>query len=77
MKELLNGLMLEGYSTVPPSTPYYGHPLIYKYDPDKAKARSRLPAVQVDLGELHLRLGLDAAAANERAGEVADGCRWL
>ena len=38
MKELLNGLMLEGYSTVPPSTPYYGHPLIYKYDPDKAKA---------------------------------------
>ncbi len=23
---------------MPPSTPYYGHPLIYKYDPDKAKA---------------------------------------
>ena len=38
MKELLNGLMLEGYATVPPSTPYYGHPMIYKYDPDKAKA---------------------------------------
>jgi ABC-type transport system substrate-binding protein len=38
MKDLLNGLMLEGYSTVPPSTPYYGHPAIYKYDPDKAKA---------------------------------------
>ena len=38
MKELLNGLMLEGYSTVPPSTPYYGHPLLYKYDPDKATA---------------------------------------
>jgi peptide/nickel transport system substrate-binding protein len=38
MKELLNGLMLEGYSTVPPSTPYYGHPLLYKYDPDEAKA---------------------------------------
>jgi ABC-type transport system substrate-binding protein len=38
MKELLNGLMLEGYSTVPPSTPYYGHPLLYKHDPDKAKA---------------------------------------
>jgi ABC-type transport system substrate-binding protein len=38
MKELLNGLMLEGYSTVPPSTPYYGDPLLYKYDPDKAKA---------------------------------------
>src|SRR3954468_2550392 len=38
MKELLNGLMLEGYSTVPPSTPYYGQPLLYKYDPDRAKA---------------------------------------
>jgi ABC-type transport system substrate-binding protein len=38
MTELLNGLMLEEYSTLPPSTPYYGHPLLYKYDPDKAKA---------------------------------------
>ncbi|WP_428489601.1 ABC transporter substrate-binding protein [Rhodopila sp.] len=38
MKELLNGLMLEGFSTVPPSTPYYGHPKLYKYDPAKAKA---------------------------------------
>ncbi len=38
MKDLLNGLMLEGYSSVPPSTAYYGHPKQYKYDPDKAKA---------------------------------------
>ena len=38
MKELLNGLMLEGYSALPPSTPYYGHPKLYQYDPDKAKA---------------------------------------
>src|SRR6266851_7432969 len=38
MKDLLNGLMLEQYATVPPSTPYYGKPLLYKYDPDKAKA---------------------------------------
>jgi peptide/nickel transport system substrate-binding protein len=38
MKDLLNGLMLEQYATVPPSTAYYGHPLLYKYDPDKAKA---------------------------------------
>ena len=38
MKELLNGLMLEEYSTLPPSTPYYGHPPLYKYDPEKAKA---------------------------------------
>jgi peptide/nickel transport system substrate-binding protein len=38
MKEMLNGLMLEGYSTVPPSTPYYGNPRLYKTDPVKAKA---------------------------------------
>ena len=38
MKDLLNGLMLEEYATVPPSTPYYGKPVLYKYDPAKAKA---------------------------------------
>lgn len=38
MKELLGGLMLEGYATVPPSTPYYGHPKLYKHDVAKAKA---------------------------------------
>ncbi len=38
VKELLGGMMEEGYATVPPSTPYYGHPVIYKYDPDKATA---------------------------------------
>ena len=38
VKELLNGLALEEYATVTPSTPYYGHPVEYKYDPDKAKA---------------------------------------
>lgn len=38
VKELLNGLALEEYATVPPSTAYYGHPIEYKYDPDKAKA---------------------------------------
>jgi peptide/nickel transport system substrate-binding protein len=37
MKEMLNGLMLEGNSTLPPSTPYYGHPKIYQYDPAKAQ----------------------------------------
>jgi peptide/nickel transport system substrate-binding protein len=35
---MLNGLALEEYGTVPPSTPYYGHPIEYKYDPDQAKA---------------------------------------
>ncbi|MGE0417853.1 MAG: ABC transporter substrate-binding protein [Acetobacteraceae bacterium] len=38
MKELLNGLMLEGYATVPPSTAYYGKPILYKHDVAKAKA---------------------------------------
>ena len=38
MKELLNGLMLEGYATVPPSTAYYGKPIQYKRDVEKAKA---------------------------------------
>lgn len=38
MKEMLNGLMLEGNSTVPPSTPYYGKPRIYNHDVAKAKA---------------------------------------
>src|SRR4029077_688165 len=37
-KDLLNGLMLEQYATVPPSTPYYGTPVMYKYDAAKAKA---------------------------------------
>ena len=38
MKDLLDGMMLKGYATVPPSTPYYGHPEIYKFDPKKAHA---------------------------------------
>jgi peptide/nickel transport system substrate-binding protein len=37
MKDLLNGMMIKGYATVPPATPYYGHPEIYKYNPAKAK----------------------------------------
>ncbi len=38
MKDLLNGLMLEENATVTPSTPYYGNPVVYNYDPAKAKA---------------------------------------
>jgi peptide/nickel transport system substrate-binding protein len=38
VKDLLNGMMLEGYATVPPSLPFYGNPVLYKYDPAKAKA---------------------------------------
>jgi peptide/nickel transport system substrate-binding protein len=38
MKDLLNGLMLEQYATVTPSTAYYGKPVLYKYDSDKARA---------------------------------------
>src|ERR1700752_3084290 len=37
MKDMLNGLMLEEYATVPPSLPFYGNPVLYKYDPAKAK----------------------------------------
>ena len=33
MKELLGGLMEEAYSTLPPGTAYYGHPVKYEYDP--------------------------------------------
>ena len=38
VKELLGGLMEEAYSTIPPGTPYYGHPVTYSFDPKKAHA---------------------------------------
>jgi len=38
VKELLNGLMEEGYSTLPKSMAYYGNPMVYNYDPKKATA---------------------------------------
>ncbi|MCI0755050.1 ABC transporter substrate-binding protein [Teichococcus vastitatis] len=38
MKELLGGVALEGFATVPPSTVYYGNPVRYEYDEAKAKA---------------------------------------
>jgi ABC-type oligopeptide transport system substrate-binding subunit len=37
MKELLGGIALEGFATVPPSTSYYGKPVHYNYDPARAK----------------------------------------
>src|SRR3984957_3418394 len=36
--ELLNGLAIEEYATMPPGTPYYGNPVKYEYNPEKAKA---------------------------------------
>jgi ABC-type transport system substrate-binding protein len=36
--ELLNGVADEGYSTIPPMMPFFGHPVLYKYDPNKATA---------------------------------------
>jgi ABC-type transport system substrate-binding protein len=36
--ELLNGLATPEYAMVPPSMPYFGHPVKYEYNPDKAKA---------------------------------------
>ena len=78
MKELLNGLMLEGYATVPPSTPYYGHPVIYKYDPAKAKALLKeagcLPC-KVTFAISTSGSGQMQPLADERAGQVADGRR--
>jgi len=38
VKELLNGLMEEGYSTLPKTMSYYGKPVIYGFDPKKATA---------------------------------------
>jgi ABC-type transport system substrate-binding protein len=38
VKELLGGLMEDAYSTIPPATPYFGHPVLYKFDPKKAHA---------------------------------------
>jgi peptide/nickel transport system substrate-binding protein len=38
MKEMLGGMMEEGFSTIPPSTPYFGHPILYKHDTAKATA---------------------------------------
>ena len=36
--ELLNGLAIESYATMPPSSPWYGHPVRYEYNLEKAKA---------------------------------------
>ena len=38
VKDLLNGLAEEEYAVIPRSTPYYGHPVEYHYDPAKATA---------------------------------------
>ena len=38
MIELLNGYAIEGWAMVPPSMPYYGHPVHYDYDPARARA---------------------------------------
>jgi len=38
-KALLGGYMIEGYTNIPPSTPYHGTPSVkYEYDPEKATA---------------------------------------
>jgi ABC-type transport system substrate-binding protein len=38
--DLVGGMAIPEYAEVPPSLPYYGHPVIYKFD--KAKARALL-----------------------------------
>ncbi|MDB5415176.1 MAG: transporter substrate-binding protein [Rubritepida sp.] len=37
-KEMLGGVALEAYANLPPSTPYYGNPTRYLYDPVRARA---------------------------------------
>ena len=78
MKDMLNGLMLEGYSTLPPSTPYYGHPKIYQYDPAKAKQLLKeaqcLPC-KVTFAISTSGSGQMQSLADERVGQIADGCR--
>ncbi len=70
IKDLLNGMMLEGYATVPPSLPFYGHP-------EGAVAGGRVRPVRGPFRDLDLGLGADAAFADERIGEIANGCRRL
>ncbi len=41
MVEMLGGVTVEGFATVPPSTSYYGNPVRYEYDPAKARALLR------------------------------------
>ena len=36
--DLVGGLATPEYAEVPPNLPYYGHPVIYKFDKDKAHA---------------------------------------
>jgi ABC-type transport system substrate-binding protein len=40
-KEMLGGVALEAYANLPPSTPYYGNPTRYTYDPARARALLR------------------------------------
>jgi len=36
--ELLGGTAIAGYTTAPPGMPYYGHPIKYEFNPEKATA---------------------------------------
>jgi peptide/nickel transport system substrate-binding protein len=36
--DLVGGMAIPEYAEVPPSLPYYGHPVVYKFDKDKARA---------------------------------------
>jgi len=63
--DLVGGMATPQYAEVPPTLPYYGHPVIYKFD--KAKGArpvegSKLPALQGYAGHLHFRLRADAVA---------------
>ena len=40
-REMLGGVALESYANMPPSSPYYGNPVRYEYDPARARALLR------------------------------------
>ena len=72
--ELLGGLAIEDYATMPPSLALLRPPGQVRIQPEQGEGAAeggRLPAVQGHARDLHLGLRPDAAAADERAGEVA------
>ena len=74
MKDLLNGLMLEETATVHAVGRLLRSPedlQLRSRQGQGAAERGQLPAVQGQVRDLDLRLGADAAAADERTGEIA------
>jgi ABC-type transport system substrate-binding protein len=70
--ELLGGTAIEDYATMPPTSPWYGHPIKYEYN--QAKAKDLLKEAGCLPCKITLAISTSGpadAAADERAGEVA------